>query len=160
MCVAKALGNGLPIAGILARPAVMAAWHEGEHGTTFGGNAVACAAAVAVIETLREERLPERAARLGAQVLERIRGWQARHPRLADVRGRGFMIGMEMMRDGRPDPDYTHRVQTEALARGLLILTCGIDDNVIRLLPPLTISEDDLDQGLGILEASLGAAEG
>jgi 4-aminobutyrate aminotransferase len=158
MCVAKGLGNGLPIAGILARPALMSAWHGGEHGTTFGGNAVACAAAVAVIETLVEERLPERAARLGARVMERAREWQSRHPFLADVRGRGLMIGLELMRDGRSDAERTRRVQREALERGLLLLTCGLDENVIRLIPPLTISETDLDRGLEIIDQALGSA--
>ena len=137
----------------------MSAWHPGEHGTTFGGNAVACAAAVAVIETLRAERLPERAASLGKRVMDRAREWQASHPRLADVRGRGLMIGLEMMRDGRPDPAYTRRVQSEALRRELLLLTCGVHENVIRVIPPLTIPEDELEQGLQVLEASLAAAE-
>ncbi|MGA8016803.1 MAG: aminotransferase class III-fold pyridoxal phosphate-dependent enzyme [Candidatus Dormiibacterota bacterium] len=159
MCVAKGFGNGLPIGGIVAKPSVMSAWHPGEHGTTFGGNAVACAAAVAVIETLRAERLPERAASLGKRVMDRAREWQASHPRLADVRGRGLMIGLEMMRDGRPDPAYTRRVQSEALRRELLLLTCGVDENVIRVIPPLTIPEDELEQGLQVLEASLAAAE-
>ena len=82
---------------MVAKASVMSKWHPGEHGTTFGGNPVACAAAMVVIETLRSERLPERAAALGERVLERARGWQAKHPRLGDVRGRGFMIGLEFM---------------------------------------------------------------
>jgi 4-aminobutyrate aminotransferase len=159
MCVAKGFGNGLPIAGIVARAPVMATWHPGEHGTTFGGNPIACAAAVAVIQTLREERLPERAALLGGRILERARGWRAAHPRLADVRGKGLMIGLEFMRDGRPDPDYTRRVRLAALERDMLILTCGVDENVIRLIPPLTVTDADLETGLQRLEASLEAAE-
>ncbi|MGH3420340.1 MAG: aspartate aminotransferase family protein [Streptosporangiaceae bacterium] len=153
MCVAKAFGNGLPIAAIVATHAVMSAWHPGEHGTTFGGNAVACAAAVAVIETLRSERLDERAAALGRRVLERLAGWVAGVPEVADVRGLGLMIGIELMRGGRPAADTVARVQRRCLERGLLVLTCGIDDNVIRLLPPLTIGEADLSSGLDILEA-------
>ena len=159
MCVAKGLGNGLPIAGIVARAGVMGAWHPGEHGTTFGGNAVACAAAVAVIDTLQRERIPERAAELGRRVMERARGWQTRHPWLADVRGRGLMIGLEMMDGDRPDARRTHRVQEAALERGLLLLTCGVDENVIRLIPPLTISDGDLERGLEVLEAALEAAQ-
>jgi 4-aminobutyrate aminotransferase len=158
MCVAKALGNGLPIGGIVAKNSVMSRWHPGEHGTTYGGNAVACAAAVAVIDTLVRERLPERAATLGERALERARGWQARHPRLGDVRGRGLMIGLELMEGGRPAPDITKRVLHAALERGLLLLTCGLDDNVIRLIPPLTIPEEELDKGMEILEASLAEA--
>jgi 4-aminobutyrate aminotransferase len=158
MCVAKGLGNGLPIGGIVAKASVMSKWHPGEHGTTYGGNPVACAAAVAVIETLRAERLPERAAALGERVLERARSWRARHPRLADVRGRGLMIGLEFMEGGRPAPELTQRIIQAAVDGGLLLLSCGIDDNVIRLIPPLTISEEELGKGLDVLEASLAAA--
>ncbi|MGD0833158.1 MAG: aspartate aminotransferase family protein [Candidatus Dormibacteria bacterium] len=158
MCVAKAMGNGLPIAAVVARREVMAAWHSGEHGTTYGGNPIACAAVVAVIEVLRKDRLAERAARLGAAVLERARGWQAAHPQLGDVRGLGMMVGLEFMAGHRPAPEFATRVQHEALERNLMLLTCGLDENVIRLIPPLTIPEGELDQGLDILEASLTAA--
>jgi 4-aminobutyrate aminotransferase len=159
MCVAKAFGNGMPIGAIVARRAVMSAWHPGEHGTTYGGNPIACAAAVAVVDVLRKEKLAERAARLGTHAMERLRSWQPAHPHLGDIRGLGLMIGLEFM-DGRlPAPDLASRVQGEALERGLLVLTCGVDENVIRLIPPLTIPESELDQGLDILEASLTAAE-
>jgi 4-aminobutyrate aminotransferase len=155
MCVAKALGNGMPIAATIARHRVMRAWHEGEHGSTFGGNPVACAAAIAVIETLSRERIPERAERLGRKVMERARGWQSAIPALADVRGLGLMIGMEFMQDGAPAAALVDRIAAAALARGLLVLSCGIDANVIRLIPPLTIPEDELDAGLDILEAAM-----
>jgi 4-aminobutyrate aminotransferase len=158
MCVAKGLGNGLPIGAMVAKASVMSKWHSGEHGTTYGGNAVACAAAVAVIETLRSERLPERAAALGERILERARGWRSDHPRLGDVRGRGFMIGLEFMENGRPAPELTRRIIQAAVDRNLLLLSCGLDENVIRLIPPLTLTEDELTQGLDILKASLEAA--
>jgi 4-aminobutyrate aminotransferase len=158
MCMAKGLGNGLPIGAMVAKASVMSRWHAGEHGTTYGGNPVACAAAVAVIETLRSERLPERAAALGERILERARGWRVDHPRLGDVRGRGFMIGLEFMEDGRPAPELVQRIVKAAVDRNLLILSCGLDENVIRLIPPLTLTEEELTQGLDILEASLGAA--
>ena len=155
MCVAKAFGNGLPIAGVIATHRVMSAFHAGEHGTTFGGNAVACAAAVAVIETLRSEHLPERAAALGTRVIDRLNGWMNEFPVVGDVRGLGLMIGIEFMRGDKPDADIARRVQRRCLERDLLVLTCGIDDNVIRLLPPLTIGDDDLDAGLSILETAV-----
>jgi 4-aminobutyrate aminotransferase len=158
MCVAKALGNGLPIAAMVAKPSVGSQWHPGEHGTTYGGNAVACAAAVAVIDTMVREHLPERAARLGAHVLERARGWQAHHPELGDVRGRGLMIGLEFMEGRHPAPEIAKRVLDAALEHDLLLLTCGVSENVIRLIPPLTIAEEELEKGLDILEASLGEA--
>jgi 4-aminobutyrate aminotransferase len=158
MCVAKGMGNGLPIGGIVAKTSVMSKWHPGEHGTTFGGNPVACAAATVVIETLRSERLPERAAALGERVLERARGWQAKHPHLGDVRGRGFMIGLEFMEGKRPAPELTQRILHAALERDLLLLACGVDENVIRMIPPLTISEQELEKGMDVLEASLAVA--
>ena len=158
MCVAKGMGNGLPIGGIVAKASVMSKWHPGEHGTTFGGNPVACAAATVVIETLRNERLPERAAALGERVLERARGWQAKHPHLGDVRGRGFMIGLEFMEGKRPAPELTQRILHAALERDLLLLACGVDENVIRMIPPLTISEQELEKGMDVLEASLAVA--
>jgi len=158
MCVAKGMGNGLPIGGIVAKASVMSKWHPGEHGTTFGGNPVACAAATVVIETLRNERLPERAAALGERVLERARGWQAKHPHLGDVRGRGFMIGLEFMEGKRPAPELTQRILQAALERDLLLLACGVDENVIRMIPPLTISEQELEKGMDVLEASLAVA--
>ena len=158
MCVAKGMGNGLPIGAIVAKASVMSKWHPGEHGTTFGGNPVACAAATVVIETLRSELLPERAAALGERVLERARGWQAKHPRLGDVRGRGLMIGLEFMEGKRPAPELTQRILQAALERDLLLLACGVDENVIRMIPPLTISEQELEKGMDVLEASITAA--
>jgi 4-aminobutyrate aminotransferase len=155
MCVAKALGNGLPIAAIVAKHSVMSRWHPGEHGTTYGGNAVACAALIAVVETMQRERIPQRATSLGAEVMRRARQWQERVPQLADVRGLGLMVGLEFVRDGAPDQRLTAAVLENALHRDLLLLSCGIDDNVIRIMPPLTIAEDELKRGLDIIEESL-----
>ncbi|MGA7989705.1 MAG: aminotransferase class III-fold pyridoxal phosphate-dependent enzyme [Candidatus Dormiibacterota bacterium] len=155
MCVAKALGNGMPIAAMIARNQVMRAFNEGEHGTTYGGNPVACAAAIAVVHTLIRDRIPERADRLGRHVMDRARAWQTDIPALADVRGLGLMIGLEFMENGAPAPSLVERIATNALARNLLVLTCGVDGNVIRLIPPLTIPEAELDSGLDILEAAI-----
>jgi 4-aminobutyrate aminotransferase len=155
MTLAKALGNGLPVAAILARHAVMRHWQRGEHGTTFGGNPVACAAMLAVIDVMNRERVPERAARLGKGVIQRAQAWRSRAPALADVRGLGLMIGLEFMRDGRPDAAAVRRIRARALADGLLTLSCGTDDNVIRVMPPLTIPEAELDAGLDILESAI-----
>jgi 4-aminobutyrate aminotransferase-like enzyme len=155
ICLAKALGNGLPIAAMVAGHRVMSAFHEGEHGTTYGGNAVACAAVVAVIDTMTREHIPERAERLGRHVMERARGWQKDIPALADVRGLGMMIGLEFMKGDAPATKLVDRISKNALARGVLLLSCGIDGNVIRLIPPLTIPESELDAGLDILEAAM-----
>ncbi|MDQ6848124.1 MAG: aspartate aminotransferase family protein [Candidatus Dormibacteraeota bacterium] len=158
MCVAKAFGNGLPIAGIVATHAVMSAWHPGEHGTTYGGNAVACAAAVAVIETMQAERVPERAAALGTRTMGRLRNWTERFAEVGDVRGLGLMIGIEFMRGREAAADVAADVQRRCVDNDLLVLTCGIDDNVVRLLPPLTITEEELDRGIDILESCVAAA--
>lgn len=155
MCVAKALGNGLPIGATVARDEVMRAWSPGEHGSTYGGNAVVCAAAKAVIETLVRDDLPGRAARIGTQALERLRAFQQEAPALTEVRGLGLMIGLEFRPDGRPAPKLVARITANALDRGLLLLTCGIDDNVIRVIPPLTVSEEELHTGLDIIEAAI-----
>jgi 4-aminobutyrate aminotransferase len=160
MCVAKALGNGMPIAATIAPHRVMRAWHEGEHGSTFGGNPVACAAAIAVIQTLTRERIPERAERLGRRVMERARAWQTVVPALADVRGLGLMIGLEFMQGGVPATAMVDQIAAAALVRGLLVLSCGIDGNVIRLIPPLTIPESELDAGLDILETAMREVAG
>ncbi len=159
MCVAKALGNGLPIAATLATHTVMEHWHPGEHGTTYGGNPVACAAAVAVIDVMKSEKIPERAAKLGSSLISTIRSWQAEFAPLAEVRGRGLMIGLEFRDpDGKPRPEVVEKAQKAALAADLLLLTCGIDDNVIRLIPPLTITDTDLATGTRILHDAIAGS--
>ena len=155
--LAKGLGNGMPIGATVARDAVMQAWGAGDHGTTYGGNSVACAAAIAVIETLQRDDLAARAARLGAMVLDRMRALQREVPELGDVRGLGLMIGLEFMRDGKPAADLVARITADALDRGVLLLTCGTDDNVIRLIPPLTVTDDELSAGLDAMEAAIHA---
>ncbi|MBV8527995.1 MAG: aspartate aminotransferase family protein [Candidatus Dormibacteraeota bacterium] len=155
--LAKGLGNGMPIGATVARDEVMRAWSPGDHGTTYGGNAVACAAAIAVIETLSRDGLCARAARLGAAVMDRMRALQRDVAELGDVRVLGLMIGLEFTRDGRPAADLVARITADALHRGVLLLTCGTDDNVIRLIPPLTVTEDELAAGVDALEASIRA---
>jgi len=159
LCVAKGFGSGLPIGGIVAPAAIMRAWHPGDHGTTFGGNPVACAAAIATVRVLESERICERAAALGGKVMARARSWQAEVPELADVRGLGLMIGLEFMHaGGRPAADLVTDVRNRALQREVLLLSAGPDENVIRLAPPLTIPEGELERGLDVLEQSIREA--
>jgi 4-aminobutyrate aminotransferase len=158
LCVAKAFGNGMPIGAVVAPNALMRAWHPGDHGSTFGGNPVACAAAAAVVEVMERERIPERAAALGQRVMARARSWQAELPVLADVRGLGLMIGLEFLHDGVPAKDVVTAVRNLALRDDLLLLSAGTDENVIRLAPPLTIPEPDLEHGLDVLERSIREA--
>ena len=156
LCVAKGLGSGLPIGGIVAPSAIMRAWHPGDHGTTFGGNPVACAAVAATVAVLESEHIPQRAARLGERAMARARSWQAWAPELAEVRGLGLMIGLEFLTaDRRPAPDVVTAVRNRALDHDVLLLSAGPDENVIRLAPPLTIPEDELERGLDVLEQSI-----
>ena len=156
LCVAKGLGSGLPVGGIVAPAAIMRAWHPGDHGTTFGGNPVACAAVAATVAVLESERIPERAARLGERVMARARSWQAWAPALAEVRGLGLMIGLEFLTPGGgAAADVVTAVRNRALDHDVLLLSAGPDENVIRLAPPLTIPEDELERGLDVLEQSI-----
>ena len=159
LCVAKGFGNGMPIGAVVAPAALMRAWHPGDHGTTFGGNPVCCAAAIAVVDVLEREQICERVAALGAAVMQRARSWQAWAPELAEVRGLGLMIGLEFLHaGGAPAADVVKAVRNLALGSDLLLLSAGTDENVIRLAPPLTIPEDELSRGLDVLEQSIREA--
>lgn len=141
---AKGIASGLPLGGIIANRSIMDQWPEGSHGSTFGGNPVACAAALATISVI-EPLLPTVRAR-GAEVLTKLReGWAS-----VGVRGIGYMIGIELS-----SAVVAKRVQAQCLSRGLIVLLCGPDDRVIRLIPPLTITEADFELGLQILNDSL-----
>ncbi len=158
--MAKSLAAGLPLAAVTGRAEVMDAPGPGGLGGTYGGNPVACAAALAVLDVFEEERLVERAARIGAAVRERFETWQARYPWIGDVRGLGAMQALEIVTDrssARPDPERTKAIQAEARRRGLLLLTAGMHANVIRTLMPLTIEDTVLDEGLAILGEALDA---
>jgi 4-aminobutyrate aminotransferase len=149
---AKGVASGLPLGGIIAGRALMERWPHGAHGSTFGGNPVACAAAIATLDALERGQCYERARALGERAMARLRAAAAANPEVVrDVRGIGLMIGVEL-RDG----DTARAVQEACLADGLIVLTCGPADNVLRLIPPLTITDDELEHGLGILVARLG----
>ncbi len=162
--MAKSLGGGLPLAAVTGRAEVMDAPEAGGLGGTYGGNPIACAAALAVLEVLEAEGLVARAARIGAAVRERFLAWQARYPWIGDVRGLGAMQAMELVTGpgaggaSRPDAARARAVQAEARRRGLLVLTAGMDANVIRTLMPLTIEDAVLEEGLAILGQALEAA--
>ena len=157
---AKSLGGGLPIAAVTGRADLMDTVHPGGLGGTFGGNPLACAAALAAIDTMESEGLLERARRIGAVMLERLRAMAASSSVVGDARGRGAMVAIELVGpDGiSPDKAATARVAAACHAQGLLVLSAGTYGNVIRLLPPLVIPDDLLDEGLGILEAAVAAA--
>ncbi len=151
---AKGIAGGLPLAGVTGRAEIMDAVHPGGLGGTFGGNPVACAAALGAIETMGKEDLPAAARRIGDVMLPRLRRMAEAHPVIGDVRGRGAMIAIELVRPGtlEPDPAVTAQVARACHSAGLLVLTCGTFGNVLRFLPPLVISEGLLEEGLSILE--------
>jgi 4-aminobutyrate aminotransferase/(S)-3-amino-2-methylpropionate transaminase len=160
MTVAKSLAAGFPLSGVVGRAEVMDAPDPGGLGGTYGGNPVACAAAVAVMDVMRDEKLPERAARIGSVVEERMRTWAQDHELIGDVRGLGAMMGMELVRDRKtkePADKETAGILASAREKGLILLRCGVHHNVIRTLMPLTIPDAQLEEGLDILGAAIGA---
>jgi 4-aminobutyrate aminotransferase/(S)-3-amino-2-methylpropionate transaminase len=156
---AKSLGGGLPIGGVTGRAELMDAVHPGGLGGTFGGNPLACAAALAVFEMIESEHLLERATHIGEVAFPRLQKLVSSGGPVGDVRGRGAMIAIEIVGpDGRqPDRKTTQRVLESCHQQGLLVLSAGTYGNVVRLLPPLVIPEDLLEEGLEILENALEA---
>ena len=148
---AKGIASGLPLGGIIAGRAVMERWPTGAHGSTFGGNPVACAAALATLDVIAEEGLLERARELGARAMEVFRPLVGQG-KVVDVRGAGLMLGVET-----PDGEAAAKVQEHCLTESMVVLNCGPRSHVLRLVPPLNISDEDFDLGLSILEAALTA---
>ncbi len=153
----KSLGGGLPLAAVTGRAELMDATGPGSLGGTFGGNPVACAAAAVVLRTVAEPAFRAQAEELGRRLRESLEQLAARHPAIAEVRGLGPMLALELREQ---TPELAQRVTGEAFERHLLLLACGLDGNVLRLLPPLTVTGEELEQGLAILEESLVAAGG
>ncbi|GAA2378946.1 aspartate aminotransferase family protein [Catellatospora methionotrophica] len=151
---AKGIAGGLPLAAVTGRAEIMDAVHAGGLGGTYGGNPLACAAALASIQTMRDLDLNAAARRIGATLTDRLATLADKYPQIAEVRGRGAMIAIELVKPGTldPDPILTGAVNKACHAAGLLTLTCGTWGNVFRFLPPLVISDTDLDRGLTILD--------
>ena len=155
---AKSLAGGLPLAAVTGRAEVMEAAQVGGLGGTYGGNPLACAAALAVLDAMEVERLPERAQHIGDHLRRRFCDWAALWPCVGDVRGLGAMVGMELVTDRstrRPDKALTGRLLAAGLRRGVVLLSAGTYGNVIRVLAPLTIEDAVLEEGLDAMEAAL-----
>jgi 4-aminobutyrate aminotransferase/(S)-3-amino-2-methylpropionate transaminase len=152
---AKGMAGGMPLAAVTGRADLMDAVHPGGLGGTYGGNPVACAAALASIETMRELDLAAAARAIGATMLPRLEALQARTPAVGDVRGRGAMIAVELVRPGttEPDAELTGRIARACHAEGVVVLTAGTYGNVLRFLPPLVIGQDLLTEALDVLDA-------
>jgi 4-aminobutyrate aminotransferase/4-aminobutyrate aminotransferase/(S)-3-amino-2-methylpropionate transaminase len=162
MTIAKALAGGFPLAAVVGKAEIMDSPEPGGLGGTFGGSPVGCAAAHAVLDIIEEEQLCARSNRIGARMLERLQTLKARHdtPPIGDIRGLGAMVAFELAteRGGHnPDPERVKLLSAKALEQGLILLSCGVYANTIRLLAPLTIPDPQLEEGLDILERSLVA---
>lgn len=158
MCVAKSVAAGLPLSGVIGKAAVMDAPHSGAIGGTYIGNPVALAAALAVVDIFEDEDLVSRANVIGARIRERMLAWQARWPRIGDVRGLGAMLAIELVVDPasrEPAPELAAAVIDAALERGLILLKAGISGNCIRVLAPLTIEDGVLEEALAVWEDAL-----
>jgi 4-aminobutyrate aminotransferase/(S)-3-amino-2-methylpropionate transaminase len=153
IATAKGIAGGLPLAAVTGRAEIMNAAHVGGLGGTYGGNPVACAAALAAMETIKAENLVARAAEIERIMLGRLHRIQAEDNRIGDVRGRGAMIAVELVHQDStdPDPGFTTAAATAAREKGVIVLTCGTYGNVLRFLPPLTISDELLNEGLDVL---------
>ena len=151
---AKGIADGLPLAGVTGRAELMDTVHPGGLGGTYGGNPIACAAALGSLETMAKEDLAGKARRIGEIMLPRLRQIAERTPAIGDVRGRGAMLAVELVRPGgiEPDPAAAAAVAKACHQAGLLVLTCGTFGNVLRFLPPMVIGEPLLNEGLGVLD--------
>ncbi|MDR1929215.1 MAG: aspartate aminotransferase family protein [Treponema sp.] len=162
IAMAKSIAGGIPLGAVTAGESIYGRVKPGTIGGTFGGNALACAAALKVIEVMERDRLPERAGKIAGRCMEAFRSWQAEFPAIGDVRGIGCMMGLEFIREKNPPekapwPELVSAVVEAAVQRGLVIESAGTYGNVIRFLCPLVVSDAQLDRGLEILKEAIGA---
>ncbi len=156
--MAKAIANGLPLSACVASEELMGDIYPGSLGGTYGGNPIACATALKVIEIMEREKIPDRAAKMGVKLRKRLEEFQEKYPKIGDVRGLGPMLAMEFVKDPKtkePDAATSSSIMKDTLQHGLMTLKAGLYNNAIRLHPPLIIEDDLLETGLGILEASI-----
>jgi 4-aminobutyrate aminotransferase len=152
--MAKGIASGLPLSGILAARPLLDRLEPGTHGGTYGGNAVACAAALATLDVIDDEALAERAHRLGERLLDGLRERVGAHESVREVRGRGLMVAVEL-----DSGALAKRVLAESLVRNLLLLTCGTYGQVVRIIPPLVTTEEEVDLAIGVIGDALAASE-
>lgn len=155
MTLAKSIASGLPLSAIVAGSKLMDRWEPAAHGSTFGGNPVACAAGIATLDVFEREHILETATLRGAELMRRLRKLQKQMPIIGEVRGLGLMVGVELITaDGAPNKELQKKIRKVCLDSGLVILSCGPYDNILRLVPPLNISEAELDEGWEILNGA------
>jgi 4-aminobutyrate aminotransferase len=157
--MAKGMASGLPMSGIAARPELMERWTPGSHGGTYGGNAITCAAAVATIQAIREEGMLDNARAMGGRLVAGLRELKSEFSAISDVRGLGLMLGTEFRTtEGKPATKLAKRVVKGCLERRLMLLTCGTWDNTVRWIPPLIVSEQQVDHALGLFGEAIADA--
>jgi 4-aminobutyrate aminotransferase len=157
MTLGKAIAGGLPMSAIVSTPEIMSKWTPGMHGTTFGGHPVCAAAALAVLDTFKQENIIDNCNKQGAYLKERLLGLKAKYPVIGDVRGLGLMMAMEFVNpaDRSPNADAFNKVRQYCLENKMLVLGCGVYGNGFRIATPLNVKKEELDKGLDILEAAL-----
>lgn len=156
--LAKGLAGGFPISALVGKKEIMDSAPSYSLGGTYGGNPVACAAALAVLDVMEEEKIPEKAAKIGTHMQKRLNEMAIKHKVIGDVRVLGGLVAIELFEDGdlnKPAPEKTAKLLVSARDKGLVILTCGVNANVVRFLPPLTIEHNVLDEGLDIIAECL-----
>jgi 4-aminobutyrate aminotransferase len=155
MTLAKSIASGLPLSAVVATSKLMNQWEPAAHGSTFGGNPVSCAAGIATLDVFMREGIIENAAVRGAELMRRLRELQRRLPVIGEVRGLGLMVGVELVnQDGSANKDLQKKVRQVCLDSGMVVLSCGPHDNVLRLVPPLNLSQAELDEGWEILNGA------
>jgi 4-aminobutyrate aminotransferase/(S)-3-amino-2-methylpropionate transaminase len=162
VCTAKALGGGLPLSAVTGRAEIMDSVHVGGLGGTYAGNPIACAAALGALESIEQQNLAGRAAEIGARVFPKLRKLAEAVPAVGDVRGRGAMLALEFVEPGgkTPSPTTAAAVAKYCHEHGVLVLTCGTYSNVIRLLPPLVIDFELLDDAIDVLAEAVRKVAG
>jgi 4-aminobutyrate aminotransferase len=160
MTAAKGIASGLPLSGVFSRLDLMKKWDVGSHGGTYGGNAVACAAGVATIRVMRDEKMLENASERGVQLMTGLRKLQEEYSQIGDVRGLGLMIGTEFIAEGG-HPEKAKPMVKEIIhcaeEKGMLLLSCGTYDNTVRWIPPLNVTSEQINDGLMIFSEALKA---
>ncbi len=159
ICVAKSIAAGLPLGAAVAKATIMD-WEGGSHASTFGGNPVACTAASAVVDIIQNEGLRENAAKQGAHIMKRLEELKKESEIIGDVRGKGLMIGIELVEDKaskKPAPQKAAEIMTRSWKRGVAVITCG--KSTIRIVPPLIITRELVDAGLDIIEDTIKQVE-
>jgi len=160
MAIAKGIANGFPLSATVASRELMSQWQPGSHGTTFGGNPIACAAALAVLDVIREGNLLDNCRKMGSRLLQGFKQLQERFPFIGDARGLGLMVAMELIIPGKskePDGETAMKALNNCLERGLLAYMAGLQGQVVRFIPPLNVTQSQVDESLNILEDSLAA---